>query len=467
MPAKGLTVKIDGVGSELPAYQVRYKRQHGEAVEVFVTIQKHESVETHQILNELVQQVLDKVCEMEIFWNGASISPKLIISEVTSTGSSETEIVIRSIYTHLPGDAYVPRYRILKASNFRELINSFFSKIVTIENSVANCLGEEFPDGKQTNHIQNGISDLEMLKNLVNSYNQSCFIKDPASPFNNTLLLTGNAQDPAYRLVWAQIQKNLELVSTLSADPVSGVKFNRGKLKPQYNWGGPEKLQTVCYEIKHENGYSSGNWENWRKKNLPLRYNGNFVYAIEDLFEYSSEELLKWTSYISILAKYPILETRYGQLPASWIGKGKVTRRDTKNQWMEVRIDNFEKGYNIMNVRLSTPYSGKKQTGGLHLVPEKDTEVLVIKAADWMQPVMLLHNIRNAECEIEAPYWQLEDPTIWSFKDMLFSLRKMETKASDELKYSAKQYKVLGDEDITIKTNGVTAHLDNQNMKIS
>lgn len=63
---------------------------------------------------------------------------------------------------------------------------------------------------------------------------------------------------------------------------------------------------------------------------------------------------------------------------------------------MEVTLDDFENGQNILDVRITTPYSGKNQTGGLHLVPELNTDVLVFKSSDWMNPVILLR--KRAQC---------------------------------------------------------------------
>lgn len=153
---------------------------------------------------------------MEVAWNDSAIYPKLPISfaqskdytinannsgkHEVSDESAVSELTLTGYYTKISEKAYIPSKKILKADNFKKLLSDNFSYMISWENSVGNHLSQViFPDKKKTNHIQDGICDFDMLSALISSYNHM-------SKPDDALIISGNAGDEKYQLVWAQIE---------------------------------------------------------------------------------------------------------------------------------------------------------------------------------------------------------------------------------------------------------------------
>ncbi|WEK34631.1 MAG: hypothetical protein P0Y53_19260 [Candidatus Pseudobacter hemicellulosilyticus] len=461
-----LTLRIEGIEQSFPAAAFQLHRKLGTPVKLTVFLQLHHG--NSYRLNDLSDRILQSAAAMEVCWKDTALFPKVIIASAESTDNREPEVMLSGYYNRLPEKVFVPRRRILKADDLKQLLRDNFAEMITWEKAVGNHLsGVKFPDKKKTNHIQNGISDWEMLHQLINSYNHAAEVKD-------ALILSGDAADTKYQLVWAQDSKYRELFLQknrgIDKHPQNGLtpklQFGRSKSKPLLLQEGNLQAMHVSYNMEHGD-LQAAFWDSWREKSLPLYYNDHMVYELTDRVQNTGgNDFLEWNSFLHVLPDNQLLKLPGLPPAALWACNGKVTGRKPTSEWIEVTLDKFEAGSNELDVRISTPYSGKDQQGGLHLVPEMNSEVLVVKQPNWQSPVVLLGNIRNREARVKAPYWQLEDPLTWHFKDVSFTLNALKAEASEDLFFRSKNHTITSSEEITLKTKGVTAKMDNSEMHI-
>ncbi|MFT3908014.1 MAG: hypothetical protein QM737_01200 [Ferruginibacter sp.] len=464
-----LVVKVEGIEYDFPASFFNLKRKLGEPVQLDVTL--YLSADNAHWLEELSDKLLKSSPKMEILWQDSPLFSKVIISTARSLDKKSTtiEVMLTGFYTKISPEAFIPHKRILKADNLKSLLYDNFSYIISWENSIGSHLSDiEFPDKKKTNHIQHGISDFEMLSYLIKCYNQ-------LSKPQDRLIISGDAKTEKCKLLCAQDKKYRELglnnTRAINKQPgneiASRIKFGKSQTASFKDLESGYNIVDVCYNIRHGN-INTDFWNDWKTKTLPLYYNDQFVCEMDDHFQNTGgNDFLEWDTYIHFLPENSLIVTPDLQNIGTWTQNGKITKRDSKNEWLEVSLDHFEDGYEKLDVRLYTPYSGKDQSGGLHLVPEDNSEVLVIKQPDWMASAVLLGNIRNKETSINAPYWQMEDPVTWNFKDIDFTLRKINAEASDDILFKSKTHKVVSSEEIELKTNGITTKIDNSQMNIS
>jgi hypothetical protein len=462
-----LVVKVDGLEHSFPITVFSLQRKIGEPLRLTAFIQLEKSIANW--LEDLAQRLLSSPAEMEVRWKDSPLFSKVSVSWAESgSDNAEPGVILTGLYTKIPLKSYTAHKKVLKAANLKQLLDSNFSDIVSWENSIGGHLSQiEFPDKEKTNHIQNGISDFEMLQHLIRCYNQM------SSP-ENAILISGNALNEKYQLIWAQDKKYRDLYLNekrkIDKSPQNmlspRLEFGKTSAPTLKDFEGGQPSMHISYNIEHGN-VDTTFWDDWKTKNVPIYYNDNFVSEINDSFRNIREDFLDWASCLNAIPKNNLLSVPKMQSFGAWAQNGKVLSRNPKNHWMQVTLENFESGFDTVDVRISTPYSGKSETGGLHLVPEENSDVLVMKHADWMSPIILINNIRSKDADSNAPYWQLEDPATWHFGNMDFKLNKSNTEATEGITFKSKNHTVISSEEIALKTNGVTAKMNNTEMHIT
>jgi len=463
-----LYAQVNGIEPKFQCDIVSFCRKHGESAKVTVTFHLRE--DDYKFIPQLADKILSGKSEMQVLAGETNLFTQIkniLISAVHNTGKGENEIALSGFLTNLGAEPYLPVRRVLKAAHLHELLEHFKATIF-FNNSVGDYLKTlKFPDDKKTNHIQDGLTDFEMLSSIVKWHNHSVKPED-------ALLITGDVADKRFKLVWAQDSKyrkqGFNTSKERSIDPkdpnnAATIQFGRSANSSLHLMEGLHHAGYVSYHIRHGN-FDAKFWTNWAIKNLPLYYKEHFAYEIIDTLQ-SAGEFIDWKSWIHVLPKNELLHVSDRLSLNPWFSTGIVSKRDQKSEWMEVTLPEFEKDDNVLDVRISTPYSGKKQTGGLHLVPEEGSEVLVMKSNNWMSPAILLGNIRNKQASVNAPFWQLEDPATWDFREMEMSVKKMDSKATENFTFKSKKHEINGTDEIEIHTSGVKAKFDNKNMNIS
>jgi hypothetical protein len=429
-----LQVQFNGIQETFVASGFSTRRMFNNAPEVILSLSL--LISKVQLLEMMLEKLQEKKLSAHLSWNDQSIFSGLEVIHIVSVESTEPALAVTCRFHPLPAytpGAFVRRSRILKAQNMEALFQNYFSQWVYYSDRIGYSLQQmAFPDGDKANILQDDISDWELLYRLVGWYNQQ-------AETDKTLTVAGQVDHPAYKLDWLQAKAYLDLglVQDRTLDtqirtnlaPI--IKFGLGKKEITNLYGETCQPLTASFLLTW-NDFNKADWESWWKKELPAFYKGHYVYAIEDHFKPDSAEVLNWNSHIQVI---PGLELLPVVIPPcqTWTGRGMVTDRSSTGPWLRVELSTFETGSRTVDVRLTTVYSGQDGTEGFHLVPEKDTEVLLVKGSHWSSPVLLLHNVRSTNVRQNAPYWKLDSPGTWQFDNMEIHAKKIQATASDNI----------------------------------
>ena len=88
-----------------------------------------------------------------------------------------------------------------------------------------------------------------------------------------------------------------------------------------------------------------------------------------------------------------------------------------------MRLDGFESNdnQNLAHVRLTTPYSGRDEKSGLHLMVEGGTRLAVAWSGNFDESLFLLGNLRFNKTKLESP-------SLWLDSALLTHLRGVTVK---------------------------------------
>lgn len=407
-------------------------------------------------LEEIVKILGQEKNRFSLSFDGEIILPMVDLSEcVHIEHPSETRVMVKYVQNmfedYQPGP-FVPRKRVLKAENLLKMFQKYFSHLVKIDDNIEFELGKiKFKDKEKNNLIQYQQTDYEMLQQLLSWYNYNANTED-------ALTVTGSAADNRYQLAWLQEKKGRDLqypeqrnlnnaiYSEFESIVRPGVKDALTPLvyKKQVT------VQNICYTINRRR-FDVDEWKKWKVIELPAYYNNHHAYFIRDTFLDTKDKILSWETSIYVLPK-SVMQDVVPMQNKVWVGTGIVVNRTPTNFWIEVQLPGFESSADKADVRITSSYSGHSGNAGLHLVPEKNTEVEILKSADWLAPITLLHNIRSKEVVEKAPFWKLEDAAKWDFQSLHKEVKDMNITALDT---------------ITWKTKGVTTKMDSTKMEIS
>ncbi|MDO1450210.1 hypothetical protein Q0590_28275 [Rhodocytophaga aerolata] len=401
----------------------------------------------HDFATFLKEKLAEESIIIQILLDDSIIFPDC---RIVSVKGNIPEITITATYTSLPEAAFAPKKRVLKANSFKELLNSYFDDIVYWDDPVKNTImNDKLIEGEtlKTNFIQNGISDFEMLRQIIAVYNHW---KGSA----NSLVLTGAITNKKMKLEWAQELKFRELnlvegkkiTREIPANPAPFLIFNEINISSPLTYYKNEPLQLITHEIRWGK-FVETDWNDWYKLDLPLFLEEKFVYEIKDYLKLEDGKTV-YNSLVSIFPRTLIFEVEDKSL-LPWTGVGTISKRDPKKQWLEVKLGGFESGDDTVDAKVSTPYSGKGGSDGFHLVPEEGTEINLIRGSDILSPIISTGNVRSAEAVESAPYWKLEEGATWSFKKLSFS-------NDESLQISASTIENIAKKEITVSGDTIT-----------
>lgn len=451
-----MKIRISGISDFFISPSFQFNRKLGKYTDYGITLSLNHS--NSILLNSIASQLKKDTVKISLFLNDENTS---LANDLELTNCEFIEnpyeprlnlkCVTNKVKDYQPG-AFKLRNRVLKAQNLKELFKNYFCFIVELDNTIKVAFERiKFPDKEKTNLIQYKQTDYEMVVKLVAWYNTIVQPKE-------SVIISGSAENDRIQIKWLQENKcadlnyntSRRLDDKITSELNPAIRIGLGEMKAPKLFRQNTFSQNIVY-IVNQGNFDNGNWEKWKKVELPAYYKENFVYQIQDNFSDANDEHLSWQSQIATLPNPGILD-----FPASnstpWSGLGKVINRTSNDYWLEVELDDFEKNFNTADVRISTLYSGHKGNAGLHLVPEKNTEVQVIKGSNWLSPIVFLSNVRSEETIGEAPFWQLEDATQWNFQSTNIKVKDITTTAEDT---------------VVVKTKGVNTKMDQSKMVIS
>lgn len=332
-------------------------------------------------------------------------------------------------------DPFRPRWRVHRARNLRTLLGAFADLVRPTQgvNSVLERI--EFPDAEKACVIQAGESDWTFAQMIMRqavllaggsvSWDPLTLVGgvDPSGTEGQWVVTPGGKA--AYEEWSAVEERKLPEPEDLKERLYFGTLSGATRI-PEF----PDGVYPTVVRHIAGRGFDAGKWKAWAQKDLPVFHwmDGSFVVNVEDtLFHTGTVSVLGWESELVSIpdgGSLPLAvdaDPPEGHLSACvrpWLGRGVVQTHSAEGPWIEVRLHGFEDGANITNVRLTSAYSGKDGQTGLHLVPEKDTELLVAWSGRFDQSVMLADNVRFDAARMDSP-------SIWLDKDLLGRFEKI------------------------------------------
>ncbi|WP_118973863.1 hypothetical protein [Taibaiella koreensis] len=479
-----LKIEISGIDFVFDGHSFYHKRRFGHSVEFGALLKLNQ--ETQEWITAISEQLREERTDMTVTWKGEQLAAASALFQCSYVlHETEPRLLLtcrrNEFEAYKPGP-FVPRKRVLKGKNMLELFRKYFLQLVAIEDHIEAALQKvKFPDNEKTNLIQFGYTDYEMMQKVLNWYNTQVALQD-------TLTVSGSAETLRFDLVWAQPGKYISLGYNESRKLDDHIASS---YKEDIRIGYGDRTLPIIYKsgivpqnaqyILNRGGYTREEWQPWSTINVPAFYKGRFVYEVIDTFKDARVGNLGWETRITTLARQEELDVPAQEFGA-WSGMGTVKKRSATDCWMEVELADFENGANLLDVRVTTAYSGHHGNAGFHLVPEMNTEVLVHKSCNWKEPVLLLSNVRSEAAAGKAPFWKLEDASQWEFTSLSVSLNDVTTTASknivmqtkeikataeDSIAMQSKEITTTAEESITMKTKAVTAKMNNSEMDIS
>jgi hypothetical protein len=312
-----------------------------------------------------------------------------------------------------------PRRRVHHPQNGRQLLDAF-AATTAASTAVANVLESlAFPHGEHTSLPQDGATDWDFLRAALEQLDVL-----QTEPQLRGLILTGRpcaAAPPAWAVAWDGPDPYRHVNDVANRT----VKFAAGDGHEQVAFG-PAELGGVALfprgplvgRRRLGRTASGALWKEWGARDLPLfTEKERLIVRIEDRFYETHTRRTAWdTHYFTVAPGRRLLAPP--ARPAAWVGLGLAGA--WQDGWVEARLPGFEaedRG-DAVHARLLTPYTGKSGGRGLHLVPEKDTPVLLGWSGRFADPVVVLGNVRTRGVELAAPSMWLEFPAAFRFHDL-------------------------------------------------
>jgi hypothetical protein len=335
-------------------------------------------------------------------------------------GSQLVEIVAHATGPQQRSDIFKPRRRVHRVRNWRELVDRLDS-VTMVSTGVRNQLERyRFPSGPHTSIIQDGQSDWEFLANVVSQFSHL----EQEAALKRLALVGGNVRgETAGRWVlnWAsgagyeQSQDVDPRLEDVPGPPVSTrLKFGTAGHTSGYAHEFPTGQFPLSHQEWRDRPFDIYAWERWADHDVPLFVGPDrqFAWHVLDTLSDAGQhqrDVVNWTTELTVAPRTAVLQS---PLPAAghgaWCAHGRVASASPTEQWIKIRLHDFETNEDLVEARIMSPYSGTDNAKGLHLVPEVGTPVLVAWSGRLMDPLLLLGNIRDKPAAFEAPSLWLE-----------------------------------------------------------
>lgn len=430
-----LQLTIPG-GPTVDLLEVHYTRSLGQAIQwLFLADVGRESqgaTQPGQIANAIAAGPMN----VQVAWTtgGVQICPAALVTgaqwsardgSVAGVGldrlhtSNLLEITAESTAPSTSPNPFVPRRRVHKVSNMQDLVNKFSGVAQPLDPLKADLRQIKFPDGDKTSIVQDGISDWEFVGRILDQ----CSFLEPGEAWLPLILSGSVAQAtagcwvmcPASRAgydAWGEVRgRTVRFQDGKTADGFQRVDFGQTKAgghSPEF----PNGHAPAAAIWRPERNLTGGAWDQWRVLDVPqFTDQGSMIWRIEDRLYRSArdETRLGWDTKVFAVPPQAQFPGPIAPRPlAPWVGTATVQETSTSGPWIRVKLDGFESGEDVADVRIVTPYSGTNGTRGLHFVPENGTTVAIAWPGRFDASVVLVGNTRQAGADFDSPSTYLE-----------------------------------------------------------
>jgi hypothetical protein len=471
-----LEVDLPG-GGPLPASEVSLVRSLGEPARWrFLVAASRESWSGEEVAR-VRKALLEKPCRLKAAWReGGDVT---LGPEAVAVGArwllvkslNYIEVEAEATWPSPKPDPFVPRRRVHKVRNMKDLVERFGHVAVPVRGLRAELEGIEFPDGERSSIVQDGQSDWTFFFHMLDQ----CRFLAKGSPAWLPLVLVGGVDEgqgtdgrwvvtPGLRRAyesWGAIgDRTIRFEDGHDKDGEPRIEFGQladAARVPSF----PSGTYPSAVDWRPRRAFDAGRWKSWRSMDLPrfTSAEGALVWRIEDRL-HASGDVLAWET--RTFAAPPEAEIVGPVEPARlrpWVGLGTVEQTSTDGPWIQVKLGGFESGEDELDVRLGTPYSGKDGKRGLHFVPENGTEVLVGWGGRFDQSVVLVGNARSEAAELPSPSVYLESEHTAQYADV--HVKKIEDVVIDsDLAMEVKQEtSVKSSRQLRVKADGADLKL--------
>jgi hypothetical protein len=208
---------------------------------------------------------------------------------------------------------------------------------------------------------------------------------------------------------WAMIsERTIRFVDDLAVDGLGDIQF--GSLMTAERVPAFVSGEIPSMIERHPNRkFDSGRWKAWRTMDMPcFDKDGAMIWCIEDRL-FATAQSLGWESSThAVSSEARVVGPKRPGFLRPWSGLGWIEESSREGPWVTVRMKGFEAGDDLARVRIGTPYSGSNGRRGLHMVPEKGTEVILAWSGRFDQSIVIVGNARSESAEFVSPSTYLE-----------------------------------------------------------
>lgn len=440
-----LSVRIDGVGDPIKAAEAFLIRALGEAEEWRFIVEVIRDTRGDDTAVKVAAALGGGVTKASVAWagvgGGMSSPPATLVGARWLSGLEQSDVremegidrlllTARRTAPKKSPDAFVPRRRVHKCQNMLELVDRFAHIATPMKRLRSELEGVVFPDKDRACIVQDSVSDWDFFAHIMD---QCRFLASPSEPWL-PLCLFGSVDEgggtaggwvlaPGARSAyeqWGETSGRRKVVFDPEADNYEQIEFaqmDSGVRTPELASG----LVPNAVYCRPTRRFDAARWERWRTTDVPLFYGAGaaLVWRAEDRLYEVQGDTLRWAT--RLFATPPESRFRgpvdfYRLRP--WVGQGVVQETSPRGPWIKVKLEGFEPGEDVVDIRLCTPFSGTDQKKGLHYVPEKGTKAQCCWSGRFDASVTLVGNTRWEETDFASPSIYLEAEHTAQFADV-------------------------------------------------
>ncbi len=312
-----------------------------------------------------------------------------------------------------------PRRRVLRAVNLAELFG-YLDHVAKLSTAVHNHFAMlRFDDADAQLFIQDGLSDLQLLRALV----AQLPLIEPDSRWHRLALVSGSDAAAGTAGRWVLEFADKRALAALGAvdSRTVGEPDGRGT-RIEFSTANAHSDQRLTYggvptvrETWLSRPFTPELWQEWTERDLPLFLGapGHLVVSVEDRLTDGGGGEISWSSTLELLPTGTFL-----CMPPTaplWhefhTDRAEVLDAAPDQHHVRVRLAGFEPedDGDWLDAIVTSPYTGPDGRGGLHLVPHRGTTVQVAWSGRLGEPVVMGDGVRRQPPRLAAPSLELTD----------------------------------------------------------
>ncbi len=426
-----------GDALEFKSIEVQIERNLGSTVQCTVFVERN-GLELNQNIAKIANAIESGDVEASLQTESGSILPEGVRAVLVGgdwNRGRRARIGLKLCCTSFDrarekDDPLIPRFRVHKGANLKEILEGLPTVAKLTKNVATEVEKVEFEDQDHACVIQDGLSDVDVFKCLLEG-----LVALHTGPAYAMPVLTGGmsvAEQTAGRwaVVWGG--KGAYDGDYVESHLLDDEEFEISKIGStehcSANFAIPHGHHASVFRRRPDREFEQAKWVDEVHTDLPLfnKSGKHCVNRIIDVLQVRGRNL-RWTTRFSTIPDRLSITPRIARRPLGpWAGSGKIIKSSKKGPWLEIELPGFEEGYKTLHAKLSTPYSGSDGKKGLHLVPDVGTRVLVsthglIPGASGVEATAtVVANVRDEEVEFDSPGLELDKPATVRVSDVSY-----------------------------------------------